>query len=84
MLKAVADVNILVSSLIRPDGNSAQIISRIGSFISYTSVFILEATRRVLHYERILKKYQLSEEQIDQHLQKLRRSHLIVSGVYEV
>jgi len=84
MLKAVPDVNIHVSALIKPDGHSAQILDRIGEFVSYTSESMLKDTERALHYDRILRKYQLTEEAVAQYLQRLRRSHAVVTGAYEV
>jgi len=39
---------------------------------------------RVLHYDRIYKKYALTEALISQYLQKLRKSQLLVAGAYEI
>jgi hypothetical protein len=84
MLKAVPDANILVSALISPDGNSAKICARISDFASYISDAIMKEVERVLHYDRIYRKYNLDEALIDQYLQELRSSHIIVPGAYEV
>ncbi len=84
MLRAVPDANILVSALISPEGNSAKICARVNEFASCTSDAILKEVERVVHYDRIYKKYNLDEAIVDQHLQKLRRSHIVVSGTYEV
>jgi hypothetical protein len=84
MLKAVPDANIFVSALISPEGNSAKICARVNEFVSCTSEETLKEVKRVVHYDRIYKKYNLDEAIIDQHLQKLRRSHVVVSGTYEV
>jgi len=84
MLRAVPDANIFVSALICSKGNSAKICARVDEFASCTSDAILKEVERVVHYDHIYKKYNLDEAIIDQHLQKLRRSHIIVSGTYEV
>lgn len=84
MLRAVPDTNILVSALISPDGNSAKIGARMSEFVSCTSEIILKELVRVLHYDRVYKKYDLTEALISQYLQKLRKSQLVVAGAYEV
>jgi putative PIN family toxin of toxin-antitoxin system len=84
MLKGVPDTNILVSALINPDGNSAKIGARVSEFVSCTSEAILKEVVRVLHYDRIYEKYDLTEALISQYIQKLRKSQLVVAGAYEI
>ena len=61
MLKAVLDVNLYVSGAIKQNGHPAQIIHRVDEFAPFTSEAILQDTERVLHYDRIRKRFNLSE-----------------------
>lgn len=80
MLKAVPDVNLHVSGAIKRNGHPAQILDRTEEFLPYTSEAILEDTARVLHYKRIQKRFNLTEEDILDYLEGLRITHTLVSG----
>lgn len=84
MLKAVPDVNVYVSSLIKQDGHAAQIFRRAGEFIPCTSEPILNDLVRVLHYDRIQKRIHLTEEWITNYLVELRLTHFLLAGKLEV
>jgi len=84
MLKAVPDVNVYVSSLIKQNGHAAQIFSRAGEFRPCTSEPILKDLERVLHYDRIQKRVHLTGEWIANYLVELRNIHFCVSGKLEV
>ena len=84
MLRAVPDVNIHISAVVRPDGHSAQIMNRTQEFEACTSEVILEDTERVLRYERIRKRSRMGKEEIAQYLARLRITHLLFPGVLEV
>jgi uncharacterized protein len=58
MIRVVLDTNVLVSALIRQDGNCNQIVSRADSeFTWLTSEYILDETARVLTRKHIQAKY---------------------------
>jgi uncharacterized protein len=67
-MKIVPDTNVLVSALIRPRGIPAQILTHRADFDLLTSREILAELERVLHYDRIQKKYELSEETITEYV----------------
>ncbi|MBJ7459857.1 MAG: putative toxin-antitoxin system toxin component, PIN family [Thermoleophilaceae bacterium] len=58
MIKAVLDVNVILSGLIRPEGPPGQLLSRWdrGEFELVTSPTLIDELRRVLTYPRIRKK----------------------------
>jgi len=77
-MRVVLDANVLVSALIVKQGKPAQILRQVGTFELITSQEILAETERVLHYERIQKRYQLSDEDINTYVQHLREVSKIV------
>jgi hypothetical protein len=84
MLKAVPDVNVYVSSLIKQDGHAAQIFRRADEFMPCTSEPILNDLKRVLHYARIQKRIRLTEKWIMNYLVELRWTHFVLAGKLEV
>ncbi len=84
MLKAVLDVNLYVSGTIKQNGHPAQIIHRSDEFTGVTTDAILQDLERVLHYDRIQKKFNLSEQDIVAYLAELRKVHRIISGILHV
>ena len=75
MIKAVLDTNVLVSALIMRghDGISDQIIRRVEAFWLILSEEILTEVNEVLRYDRLFKKYHLTEEIIRAYLLYLRQ-----------
>jgi len=71
-MRAVLDTNVLVSALIVKVGKPAQILRQVGKFELLTSEEILAETERVLHYERIRRRYHLTEEDIRSFIAHLR------------
>lgn len=65
-IKIVLDTNNLVSAQINKKGASSKIFKLFeqGKILLYTSSFQLQELKRVLNYQRIRKKYRLTEKQI--------------------
>lgn len=85
MLKVVVDVNIWVSTLIKPQGRYAQLLEEImqkGELI--TSEEILAQAREVALRPRIRNKYALNETQVDAALKAVREMATVISDVPEV
>lgn len=61
-MRVVVDTNVFVSALISPRGTPAQILAHEFPFELITSEEILGELNRVLHYDRIQKRYNLNEE----------------------
>lgn len=74
MLRAVLDTNVLVSALIKRGENGIpdQILRRVAQFQLFASEEMLDEAARVLRYPRILKKFNLTQRQIDSYLAQLR------------
>lgn len=83
-MKAVLDVNLYVSGAIKQNGHPAQIIHRFGEFAAVTSEAILRDIERVLHYDRIQKRFNLRDEKITAYLAELRTLHTIMPGILQV
>lgn len=84
MIKAVPDVNILVSLALKKDGHPAQIMARRGEFISFTSEKILADVLRVMHDERVMKAHKLTPDGIVEFVQSLRERNSITPGFFNV
>ena len=78
-MKVVLDTNILVSALIVKVGKPAQILRQVGAFEFLTSEEILDETKRALHYDRIRRRYRLSDPDIRGYLEGLRATATIIS-----
>lgn len=74
MPRAVLDTNVLVSGPLkrRRNGIPDQILQRLAQFELCLSEDIIAEVRRVLHYGRIQRKYNLNEGDIDEYLTYLR------------
>jgi uncharacterized protein len=78
-MKIVVDTNVIVSALLSKTGTPAQIFSHEASFQLFTSEESLAEVKRVLHYDHIKTRYQLSDDLINNYLEHLRAaSHVIV------
>ncbi len=82
-MKALLDTNALVSVLLRPDGVSRQIFERWldGEFELAVSPGTLRELADVLPRPHIFKKYHLTEQLIDQHLDTLRTEAEVAPGL---
>lgn len=78
-MRVVIDTNVWVSALISPNGTPAKIINHPAEFDLLISLAILIELERVLHYDRIQKRYRLTEEMIGAYLLTVRLdSELVV------
>jgi hypothetical protein len=85
MTRIVIDTNILVSAILTPKGNPAKILKFIleGKLNLIISPAILEETRRVLRYPRLvklLKKNKITLNEVYGFLDKLSRIAVITPG----
>ena len=78
-MKVVLDTNIFVSALISPNGVPAQILFHEAEFQLVIAEEILAELERVLHYDRLQKRYQLREEMIQGYLATLRADSEVVT-----
>jgi putative PIN family toxin of toxin-antitoxin system len=75
MLRAVLDTNVIVSGTISNHGTPFQVLEgwRRGEFATIVSEPILQEIERVFHYPRIKDRRHLTDQDIDNILQLLRR-----------
>ena len=83
-MKIVVDTNVWVSALINPNGTPARIINHPVAFDLLTSAAILVELERVLHYDRIKKRYQLTDAAISAYLLTVRLDSEIVDVTQQV
>ncbi|MCU0502895.1 MAG: putative toxin-antitoxin system toxin component, PIN family [Anaerolineae bacterium] len=86
MLRVVLDTNVFVSSLLVKVGVPAQALDawRARRFVLVTSPAILAETRATLNYNRIRRKYNLTDDDVEQLLALLQREALLVPGTADV
>lgn len=83
-MRVVVDTNVFVSALISPSGTPAQLLTHEFPFVLVTSEEILAELNRVLHYDRILKRYKLNEEIISGYLSTIREDSQVVEVTGQV
>lgn len=83
-MRFVVDTNVFVSALISPRGTPAQILAHEFPFELITSEEILGELNRVLHYDRIQKRYNLNEEIISGYLSTIRKDSQVVEITSQV
>jgi putative PIN family toxin of toxin-antitoxin system len=81
-MRVVLDTNQHISAIIRPDGHPAQIVQlwRIGLIELAISPAILEEFEAVVHRPRIQQRYNLSDADINEYLEVLRTTTVLVPG----
>lgn len=86
MLRAVFDTNVLVSSVLLKAGKPAQAIQewRKQRFLLIISPTLIRELRSTLGYDRIRRKYNLTDKDVDDIVALLDNDALIVSGVADV
>lgn len=86
MLRVVFDTNLFVSSLLVKNGLPAQALDawRAHRFLLVTSPAIMAEINATLRYERIRRKYGVTDEDIDQLLELLAADALVVPGQSDV
>lgn len=73
MIRAVPDVNVYVSAVIKRSGLCGQMLDRHREFLAFTSEPILADLLRVMRYERVRSLHGMSEAAIEGYIQGLRR-----------
>jgi len=86
MLRVVLDTNIFVSSLLVKAGLPAQLLDawRARRYLLITSEAILAEIRATLSYPRIRRKYNITDEDVEQLCVLLLRDALLVPGATDV
>ena len=86
MLRVVFDTNLFVSSLLVRKGLPAQALAawRARRFLLVTSPAIMTEISATLGYERIRRKYGVTDDDVDQLLDLLMRDALVVTGEFDV
>jgi putative PIN family toxin of toxin-antitoxin system len=86
VLRAVLDTNVIVSGVISRKGAPVELLDawRQRQFLLLSSPTIIAEVIAVLRYPRILKKYPLSDEEINRIINLLEHDALLVSGNVEV
>ncbi len=82
MLRVVFDTNLFVSSLLVKQGLSAQALSawRDRRFLLVTSPAIMDEIASTMRYERIRRKYNITDADVEQLLDLLATDALVVPG----
>lgn len=86
MFRAVFDTNIIVSSVLSQHGNPAQAIAawREQRFLLFTSPALIAEVRHTLGYDRIRRRYNLTDALIDDIIALLVNDAIVVSGTADV
>lgn len=86
MLRVVIDTNIIVSGVLSHTAAPAQVLNawRDRLFLMITSPAIVAEVKAVLQYAHIRKKYNLTDEEIDQVVSLLEHAALLVPGMADV
>jgi putative PIN family toxin of toxin-antitoxin system len=71
-MRVVLDTNVLVSALIVKVGKPAQILDRIARFVLFTTEESLAEVERVLGYQRIKRRYNISDKGITDYIKRRR------------
>jgi len=82
MIRAVLDVNVLVSALIKPNGTPGQVLDmwRAGHFLILVSEAILVELDDVLKRPRLRNKYRLADDVVSRLLRGLGRFTIAVTA----
>jgi putative PIN family toxin of toxin-antitoxin system len=80
-MRATCDTNVLVRAAVRPSGPARAVFVELLSdeHVLLISEQIITELSRVLHYERVRKQAQLTDEQIDAFVAELRELAAIVA-----
>ncbi|MBW7884705.1 MAG: putative toxin-antitoxin system toxin component, PIN family [Caldilineaceae bacterium] len=83
-MKVVLDTNVWVSALINPRGTPANIVSHAVEFDLATSEELLAELERVLRYGRIARRYQLTDEMVDDYLMAIRLDCEVLNFTHDI
>lgn len=86
MLRVVLDTNLFVSSLLVKSGLPAQAVAawRERSYLLVTSPPLIAEIVHTLNYDRIRRKYNITDDDVGQLLTLLEKDALIVPGQIEI
>jgi putative PIN family toxin of toxin-antitoxin system len=79
MIRAVLDANILVSAILVKIGKPARVVDSSSSVNLLTSEDILIEVERVLSYQRVRRKYKLTDHEVNLYLEDLRDRFAIIT-----
>src|SRR5271157_2889289 len=84
-VRIVLDTGVLVRANAKSTGPARELLTAIlgGPHELITSAFLLDETARVLRYPRLLARHGLNEQEIEEHLDFLRRISELVDVVVE-
>jgi len=82
-VRIVLDTGVLVRANTHSSGPAREVLMAIleGAHALITSAFLLDETARVLRYPRLLARHGLSEQEIEEHVDYLRRISELVDVV---
>ena len=85
-MRVVLDANVFISAVISSQGNPAEILRlwERGKFDLVVSAPLLEELERVIHYPRIQKRYNPSEEYVQRFLRLISNMAIIVEPSVEL
>ncbi len=85
-IKAVIDTSVMVSIAFAKEGLAKELRDMIAdeAFTLVTSKEIMAELYRVLHYPRILKQFQPSEEDVDEFFGLILEKALLIPGTYSL
>lgn len=79
-MRVVLDTNVWISSLITPAGTPATVLNNLRDHVLIASEEMLEEIQRVLRYDRIAKRYNLTPEKVGAYLASIREKVELVSA----
>ena len=79
-MRVVLDTNVWVSALITPAGTPATLLRKLEGHVLIASEEMLEEVQRVLQYERIAKRYNLTVEKVNSYLDNIREKMVLVAA----
>ena len=79
-MRVVLDTNVWISSLIAPTGTPATVLSILSDHVLIASEEMLEEIQRVLQYDRIAKRYNLTPEKVGAYVVNIREQVEIISA----
>lgn len=79
-MRVVLDTNVWVSALIAPTGTPATLLDRLQGHVLIASEEMLDEVQRVLDYDRIAKKYNLTPEKVSSYLDNIRQKVVLFAA----
>lgn len=79
-MRVVLDTNVWISSFITPTGAPAAVLSYLSDHVLIASEEMLEEIQRVLQYNRIATRYNLTPEKVSAYLANIREKVELISA----